>query len=176
MAILGDIESTAFVLLVAFKSAPLVLASSQIKKVSLYGMLDPLSIHDLVLQSYTFHTPFLLHAVMPLNFLDLIKRGWLHIQGTTSLYNDFPAKKAPASMIPFTPDYMSYRQFSTNLCHKLFSPCEICEIERVLFNRRWIILPSVLWIESFWEDSHFNLYGRSHRLSFVPEKPREFST
>ena len=83
LAMFGEIDNTAFASLKAFKSAPRVLASSQIKKVSLYGILEPLSIQDLVLQSYTFHTPFLLQAVIPLNFLDLIKRGCLHIQGTT---------------------------------------------------------------------------------------------
>ena len=67
----------------------------------------PLSITDSETVSKTFHFPFSSQKVIPLKQFYFIKKGCSANHGTISLYRDFPAKIAPASIKHPTPFYIS---------------------------------------------------------------------
>lgn len=169
--ILGPNDMAATTSPFIFKSAPLVLASSKMTKVSWSGIDIPLLIQCFASISYTFHLPFSSQNEMPANFFG--KSLCYASQGTIYFSNDFPTHNAPASMIQPT---FSFKAVLMNLCHWLSALYSINVILTVNSVISRIIFPSVPLIAGVSHCLYVNLSLYNHLLSFVPEKPTLFLT
>lgn len=167
---------TAAILASILTSAPRVLYSSKITKVSLSGIEVLRSMNSWLESLYTFQMLSEQNR-MPLNFRVGLNWRYLEIHGTMWSFSGLLARTAPASIILATVYYFgNSNMVIRNLSHR-DSPPPLTSLTSTTFSISISnILPSVPIISILSDPTSSTYDGNSLQLSFVPENPKHILT